>query len=696
MYKLMEFIESTRPTLCLNMIVKNESKIIHRLLDSVLPIIDSYCICDTGSTDNTEELITEFFNKHKIPGKIVKEPFKNFEYNRNFALKSCVGMSDYVLLMDADMIMQVKNFDKNILKENDCFYILQGNENFYYQNMRIVRNNGLFSYSGVTHEYVNIPSGYSLVRLNKDQLFILDVGDGGAKGDKYERDIRLLINGIAEVELLPGKPLNDRYHFYLANTYHDSGQFEKAIEYYKKRIEIGGWDQEIWYSYYRIGLCYKNLGKIENAIYYWMLGYESFPKRIENLYEIVCHYRHSSNHKLSEIYYQLAKKVLSEKLDKDNYLFLHNGIYTHKLEFEYTIIGYYLGIKNMNEQIVTILNNCDDSALNNNLVNNMKFYKDLLNPVKTIDFTNIAVIKVNGEDTNFYSSSSCLVHNEKKDGYLLNIRYVNYYINEEGYYLYCDKHIITVNKYVELTNDFKVIKEKWFDVNYEDRRYIGVEDVRIFRDSKSKNLLFTGTGFLQNGNIGIVKGNYDVIKPKLEYNELSCAFSHSDCEKNWIFIDYKDETHMIYSWNPLRIGKVNNQTNQLELVETKQMPMIFSHVRGSSCGFKYNKKMKVSVEDLLVSIERIEIWFMVHLVSYEQPRFYYHMFVVLDEDMNLIRYSAPVKFEDVCIEYSLSLVVEDERVLVNYSGWDRTTKIGVYDKKYIDSLMVYNSTFGKG
>ena len=121
------------PTLCLNMIVKNESKIIQRLLESVLSIIDCYCICDTGSTDNTEELIRDFFNKHSIPGKIVKEPFKNFEYSRNVALQACIGMSDYILLMDADMVLQVKDFDKNLLKSYDCFYILQGNEHFYYQ-----------------------------------------------------------------------------------------------------------------------------------------------------------------------------------------------------------------------------------------------------------------------------------------------------------------------------------------------------------------------------------------------------------------------------------------------------------------------------------------------------------------------------------------------------------------------------------
>ena len=35
-----------------------------------------------------------------IRGKIVEEPFKNFSHNRNVALQSCIGMSDYVLFLD--------------------------------------------------------------------------------------------------------------------------------------------------------------------------------------------------------------------------------------------------------------------------------------------------------------------------------------------------------------------------------------------------------------------------------------------------------------------------------------------------------------------------------------------------------------------------------------------------------------------
>jgi glycosyltransferase involved in cell wall biosynthesis len=86
----MELITKT-PTLCLNMIVKNESRIITRLFDSIISIIDTYCICDTGSTDNTIEIIEEYFNKKGLTGKIIKEPFKNFSYNRNIALQACVG-----------------------------------------------------------------------------------------------------------------------------------------------------------------------------------------------------------------------------------------------------------------------------------------------------------------------------------------------------------------------------------------------------------------------------------------------------------------------------------------------------------------------------------------------------------------------------------------------------------------------------
>ena len=83
-------------------------------------------------------------------------------------------------------------------------------------------------------------------------------------------------------------------------------------------------------------------------------------------------------------------------------------------------------------------------------------------------------------------------------------------------------------------------------------------------------------------------------------------------------------------------------------------------------------------------------WFVLHLVSYEEPRHYYHLIAVFDLKMKLLRYSAPFKFEGTCIEYCLGLLVEENRVLITHSGWDRTTKIRTYDRGYIESMLKYN------
>ena len=691
----MTSLQNKSPTLCLNMIVKNESKIITRLFDSVLPIIDCYCICDTGSTDNTVELIKSYFESKNIPGIIVSEPFKNFAHNRNFALKSCLNMSDFVLLMDADMSLQVKNFNKQKLSMFDSCHILQGNDNFYYQNMRIVKNNGLFNYIGVTHEYISTPSNTRILNITKEELFIVDYGDGGCKSDKFERDIRLLLEGIIDE---PNN--NDRYHFYLANSYYDNGNFEKAIGIYEKRIKIGGWEQEIWYSYYRIGLCYKNLGKMSDAVFNWMNAYDYLPSRIENLYEIIHHYRHTSKSKLAGLFYNIAKELLNknknDNINRDSFLFLHNDVYTYKLDYEFTIFAAYIGVSNINDQVVTVLNNCNNGSTNNNLFSNMKFYKDVLKATQVINLGNSVAKNINNDNTIFYSSSACLISNpfEDKSGYLMNVRYVNYLIDNNGSYLNCDKHIITQNKYIKLSSDLKIINDSFLEFNFEDRRYIGVEDVRIFYDNYSSKMLYIGTGYHKNNSIGVVSGEYNIKENKLTSIDEITPFCHSNCEKNWVFVDINQSINVIYKWHPLQICKINQEKKMLDLVETKEMPKIFSHARGSTCGFNYIQKInlvgnKNSNDNINITINETEIWFVLHMVSYESPRHYYHIIAIFDESMNLLRYSAPFKFQTESIEYCLGIVVEDDRVLITYSVWDRETKLGIYDKKYIDSLVKY-------
>jgi len=686
---------SSKPILCLNMIVKNESKIITRLFDSVVPIIDCYCICDTGSTDNTIEIIENYFKEKNISGKIIQEQFQDFAYNRNFALQNCEGMSEYILFLDADMQLIINDFDKNILKDSnfDHFFILQGNENFYYKNNRIVRNNGLYSYWGVTHEYINCPSNSKDYFIEKNKLFILDIGDGGSKEKKFERDVYLLEKGILQ------DPKNERYHFYLANTYFDLNNYHKAIENYKKRIDLGGWIEEIWYSYYKIGLAYKNFSDVQNnmelAVSSWLNAYNLLPYRVENLYEIVEYYRYTNKHNLAYIFYRLAKKIINNitEDEKNSYLFLNNDIYKYKFDYEFSILYCYL-FMNKNEKINSIIDEkiyekIDENELTKCLMNvfnshndrfinitlsNIKFYKKIykLKPKLTLDYSSFCVENVNNEDIIFYSSSSSIIKNPNNSGYIMNIRYVNYTIDNNGKYLNCEKNITTINRYVELSEKFEKTYEKTFDLVYTNKYYLGVEDVRIFNDENK--LVYMGTTLHDNGKLGISYGDYDKEKSFIENKELKCYFNPDNCEKNWVFCNIKNFNNLariIYKWNPLQICILDN--DHIELLEERNMPGIFKYVRGSSNGFNYNE----------------ELWFVVHVVSYENPRHYYHMIVVFDEFMVLLRYSSLFTFEETNIEYCLSIIVENDKVIIPYSTLDRTTKIGIYDKSYIESILVF-------
>lgn len=687
-------MDSNSPTVCLNMIVKNESKIITRLFDSVLHIIDTFCIYDTGSTDNTIEIIETYFKVKNIIGKVISEPFQNFAHNRNIALHACVGMSDYVLLLDADMVLCLNQFNKNILNTDDDFYICQTNSTIQYINTRIVKNNGQYQYIGVTHEYINKPKHTKELLLDKNTIYIQDIGDGGSKQDKFKRDILLLTNGLKD------EPNNSRYYFYLANSYHDLGNYEKAIEIYKKRIQLDGWKEEVWYSYYRIGLCYKKMEQFSNALYYWLEGYDFYPERLEGLYEIIHYYRLNSKYKLCMIFYKIAKEILDQKYNRDRYLFLHNDVYSYNIYYEYTIFAFYNGIRNIDNEFITIFNNINNRKIIDNLLSNMKFYKNILSKKQTITLDDTIVYPMNGENILFYSSSSCLIKNNENN-YYMNIRYVNYRIEPDGNYKNCEKNIITLNKFVELDNTFNINKEKEFIMNtlFEEKIYIGVEDIRLYhnnyndnnnhnKNSNENSFRFIGTGYHTNNQLGLVYGNYNIIDKQLEGNELKQHFCHTTCEKNWVFVEYLNETHIIYDWYPLKICKLIN--NEFKIITTIEMPGLFSRIRGSSCGTIYHKKININDNGTIkLFISEKEIWFVNHLVSCETPRHYYHIISVFDKNMNLLRYSAPFQFEGTPIEYCLSIVVEDERILMNYSNWDRTTRIGVYDKSYIDALLVF-------
>ena len=308
-------------TLCLNMIVKNESKVIIRALESVVNIIDCFVICDTGSTDNTVQLIKDFFSTHNISGILKLTKFEDFEQARNEALDLCSDFGDYILLMDADMVLKVHDFDKHKLTK-DMYYMVQKSNTHTYKNTRIIRNNGTFFYKGLTHEVIMSKKQIVFDNLPENLVYIQDLEDGGCKEEKLDRDMNLLLKCWKEEK-------TSRTAFYLANTLFGMGKFREASKYYIERIKFKGWKEEIWYCYYRLGLCYFTFDMPDKAIFYMLEAYNINFHRIENIYYIIKYYLQYNKLINAKVFYNLA---LQNKKINSNYLFVEHDIYNEKLE----------------------------------------------------------------------------------------------------------------------------------------------------------------------------------------------------------------------------------------------------------------------------------------------------------------------------------------------------------------------------
>lgn len=648
MDSLLNSTPSSIPTICLNMIVKNESKIITRLFDSILPIIDCYCICDTGSTDNTKEIITNYFQEKNIPGKIIEREFKNFGWNRTEALKAAKNMATYLLLLDADMKLVVKpEFDKSKLTI-PVYSIQQGNDTFKYYNTRLVSGSLDITCVGPTHEYYDLPKGTQQGRL--ETLFINDIGDGGCKDNKFTRDIRLLKEGLET------DPNNGRHMFYLANSYYNTNQIDAAIEMYKKRIKVNDWVEECWYSYYRLGHCYQKKKDYPKALSTWLDAYDYYPHRSENIYEIVKHYRILGKQKLAYHFYKLGKSI---PFPKDNVLFLHYDVYNFLFDYELTIFAYYLPSKpNVLSNYMKIFNTKNNLDLNH-ILSNYKFYCKQLSPNTSIDMKELCPYLCPG----YTSSSPSII--PYKEGYLANIRFVDYKLERNGEYTYRDgQNVHTRNGYVQLNKNFEVVQSKLFEEHYDYTcRIRGIEDIKIIQHGEK--IHYMGTYQIpKTYKLCICFGEYNLTAPKLRFNCFSSP-KNNNCEKNWTLFNYKDELRFVYEWQPLTIGKIIDASTS-EIIITQEGPPIFKHFRGSTNGYLYNN----------------EYWFITHIVEHSKPRHYYHCMVVLDGDtLQHKRHSRLFTFDGEKVEFCLGLIVEDERIITTNSNWDATSKLKVFDKK---------------
>jgi glycosyltransferase involved in cell wall biosynthesis len=293
------------------MIVKNERRVILNCLASVKPIIDSWVIVDTGSTDGTQQLIREFLKD--IPGELYERPWVDFSHNRNEALAYSKKKGDYSLLIDAD--------EKLIYSEDfrlpqltfDYYYIPVDVGECEFLRNSLIDNRFDWQFTGVIHEIISSTTAkrYDLLRgvVNSAKS-----NQGGRSQDKekYLKDAQVL-----EKELLKD-PGNGRYVLHLAGAYVNAKDYERGLKTYRKRGEMGGFSEEVFYALLQTARLEEFLKKPkETFVASYQKAYAYRPTRAEPLYYLARYFIQEKNYAES---YKAAKTAIAIPQSPDSVL----------------------------------------------------------------------------------------------------------------------------------------------------------------------------------------------------------------------------------------------------------------------------------------------------------------------------------------------------------------------------------------
>jgi glycosyltransferase involved in cell wall biosynthesis len=323
------------PTICLNMIVKDEAGVIRRCLESVKPFVDYWVIVDTGSGDGTQDLIRAIMAD--VPGELHERPWKNFGHNRTEALALARKKADYTFVVDADeVLLTPSGFRWPDLAADGYRLQLRLGTTTYWRTL-LVSNRLPWRYEGVLHEYLTCDTRQPR-QENLAGPTILSLSDGRRNQtdptEKYAKDAHLLEQALKE------EPNNARYVFYLAQSYRDSGQREKSLEAYRRRVDMGGWVEEVWYSLYEIARLSEHLQREPGCVMErYLEAYQYRPQRAESLCQLARYCRLRGKYAVARLF---AKQAVGIPKPAD-ILFIDEACYDWLCLDEYAVASYWTG-----------------------------------------------------------------------------------------------------------------------------------------------------------------------------------------------------------------------------------------------------------------------------------------------------------------------------------------------------------------
>jgi tetratricopeptide (TPR) repeat protein len=632
--------------LALNMIVKNEQDKILRALSSAEKHIACFAILDTGSTDNTKAIIEAWAKTTGIPGDLADGHFEHFAQARNdaLALARRRGDWDYLLLFDADMELVVKDPDWlfGLVAPSHDMYQCAGA--LHYQNRRLLSKFSSAIYITPTHEFLNEGTGGCIPMA---KAFFIDHADGSNRKEKFDRDIAIFKKALKNNE----EP-KDRIYYYLAQSYRDAGKLDKAIEWYQRRVDFGGWAEENWSARTNIAACHRDLGNIGEFLRCNLAAYNFRPSRAEALYDLAKHFREKNEPATALIFAEAGMRI---PLSTDA-LFVNDYVYRCGCKDEFAICAYYVpgryndGFRVCDELALTRGPYQHSAALADS--NLLHYMRSLGHDCPSLRFHQLGF---NAEEHWTAMNPSICVHRGELKAL---VRTVNYRMDEDGRYLIRSTDgtannsnpINTRNWLVPLNRDLgsitqiELIPREPQQVEYP--LVVGFEDPRIFDHD---NNLFISATVRQRCSDGLAEqtlariggpagaastlGGYsclglDGITPMLRWPRLY--------EKNWMPIE-GSSIRFLY-----RPGHVVDQAGQ-DLIKHEPTTLRSDSFSGGSQLIPFRDGWLGIIHEAHVYIDRP--W----------KRYYSHRFVWYDSEFRLGRVSRPFFFKDKVIEFVAGL-----------------------------------------
>ena len=330
------------------MIVKNEAHVITRAFDSVINMISAIYVCDTGSEDDTVQIIRDYIKEHKLKGKVVSRPWVDFSHNRNESFALAKGKCDYILNLDADEVLVpledgVPQLDKKIeaIPEftADRVDVITHFGNNTYTRPQFVKESRGWKWEKPMHEYCTTSDGKYCTEEVLEGIcnYPRDEGARSLLPRKTFRDAIVLENYLIE------HPEDSRCWFYLGQSYGDEMEnYDRSIRAYEKGMALSNWDAEKYVAHLRIGRMNKYMDRTAKSLEHFRKAYDSDPSRPEALYELMVHYRANDAPHMAALYGEKAFE-LSKNSYAPRSLFIEKDIYRWKILDELSLSYYYSG-----------------------------------------------------------------------------------------------------------------------------------------------------------------------------------------------------------------------------------------------------------------------------------------------------------------------------------------------------------------